>query len=265
MVETGLTWVRIGEFAWSRLEPTPGHLDFDWLDRAIAALGSAGLKIVLGTPTATPPRWMITKHPDMLATDKEGRPRKFGSRRHYCFSHSGYRDECRRIVTLLGERFGDNQHVAAWQIDNEYGCHDTAISYSNAARDAFRNWCAQRYQSPDALNQALAGHEFDTDGFLNVRFPIRIGEHMQLNDGVAGFWVEQGQDYAVSYRVPNKETLRAAAIEAIVGKHPGSVDGWCMGTVASKKPGEAPNIYQEIFSNEGWSAGVTPRRRREQH
>ena len=42
MVETGLTWVRIGEFAWSRLEPTSGQLQFEWLDRAIETLGAAG-------------------------------------------------------------------------------------------------------------------------------------------------------------------------------------------------------------------------------
>lgn len=55
MVEAGLTWVRIGEFAWSRLEPEPGRLDWGWLDRAIDVLGAAGLRVVLGTPTATPP------------------------------------------------------------------------------------------------------------------------------------------------------------------------------------------------------------------
>ena len=91
MGETGLSWVRIGEFAWSRLEPSPGQLDFEWLDRAIDVLARAGLKVVLGTPTATPPRWMLDKHPDMLPIDAEGRPRRFGSRRHYCFSHTGYR------------------------------------------------------------------------------------------------------------------------------------------------------------------------------
>lgn len=154
MAEAGLTWVRIGEFAWSRLEPVPGQLEFDWLDRAIATLGAAGLKVVLGTPTATPPRWMLDKHPDMLAVDAQGRPRKFGSRRHYCFSHPGYRAECRRIVTLLAERYGRNPHVAAWQTDNEYGCHDTIYSYSDSARRAFRDWLAQRYQSPEALNRA---------------------------------------------------------------------------------------------------------------
>ncbi|MCV6592703.1 MAG: beta-galactosidase [Silicimonas sp.] len=154
MVETGLTWVRIGEFAWSRLEPTPGAYDFDWLDRAIEVLGQAGLKVILGTPTATPPRWMLDKHPDMLAVDEEGRPRGFGSRRHYCFSHEGYLEDCRHIVTRLGERYGANPHVAAWQTDNEYGCHDTVLSYSEPARRAFRDWCAQRYQSPEALNRA---------------------------------------------------------------------------------------------------------------
>ncbi len=119
MADAGLTWVRIGEFAWSRLEPSPGMLDFDWLDAAIDTLGKAGLKVVLGTPTATPPRWMLARHPDMLAVDAEGRPRKFGSRRHYCFSHEGYKDECARIVTLLADRYGRNPYVAAWQTDNE--------------------------------------------------------------------------------------------------------------------------------------------------
>ena len=94
MVEAGLNWVRIGEFAWSRLEPTPRQYQFDWMDETIEILGQAGLKVVLGTPTATPPRWMIDRYPDMLAVDLEGRVRKFGSRRHYCFSHEGYKSEC---------------------------------------------------------------------------------------------------------------------------------------------------------------------------
>ena len=154
MVETGLTWVRIGEFAWSRIEPDPGVLDLDWLDRAIEVLGGAGLQVVLGTPTATPPRWMIARHPDMLAVDAEGRPRGFGSRRHYCFSHQGYRAECARIVEILARRYGRNTHVAAWQTDNEYGCHETTLSYSEAAAAAFRGWLAHRYGQIEGLNTA---------------------------------------------------------------------------------------------------------------
>ena len=154
MAKLGLTWVRIGEFAWSRMQPQAGTYSFDWLDRAIDTLGAAGLKVVLGTPTATPPRWMLDRYPDMLAVDREGRPRGFGSRRHYCFSHKGYLDECEQIVTALARRYGRNPHVGAWQTDNEYGCHDTTISYSKAAEAGFRDWLAQKYQSPDALNRA---------------------------------------------------------------------------------------------------------------
>ena len=154
MAEIGLTWVRIGEFAWSRMEPQPGQYDWGWLDRAIATLGAQGLKVVLGTPTATPPRWMLDRHPDMLAVDAKGQTRGFGSRRHYDFSHLGYRMECAKIVTQLAVRYGKNPHVCAWQTDNEYACHNTVHSYSPAARTAFQNWLAQRYQSIDALNRA---------------------------------------------------------------------------------------------------------------
>jgi len=166
MVATGLTWVRIGEFAWSRMEGTPDTFTWDWLDRAIDVLGRAGLKVILGTPTATPPRWMIDKYPDMLAVDAQGRTRKFGSRRHYDFSHLAYRGECRRIARLMGERYGKNPHIAAWQIDNEYDCHDTTLSYSDAARKGFQDWLAQKYQSTDALNRAWGNifwsMEYDT-------------------------------------------------------------------------------------------------------
>ncbi|SFR43780.1 beta-galactosidase [Yoonia tamlensis] len=173
MVAAGLTWVRIGEFSWAKLEPEPEKYDWAWLDRAIQTLGDAGLKVVLGTPTATPPRWMLTRHPDMLAVDRDGRPRKFGSRRHYCFSHEPYKVECAKIVGLMAERYGPNPHVAAWQTDNEYGCHDTTISYSDAARVAFQGWLAKRYGSIDQLN-ADWGNTFwsmDYPSFDDVDLP----------------------------------------------------------------------------------------------
>ena len=155
MREAGLTWVRIGEFAWSRLEPSAGDLRFDWLERAIDTLGGVGLKVVLGTPTATPPRWMVERHPDMLAVDALGRPRGFGSRRHYCHSHRGYREESCRITGLLAERFGRNPFVGAWQTDNEYGCHDTVLSWSESARREFRFWLCKRFSGDIAsLNRA---------------------------------------------------------------------------------------------------------------
>lgn len=154
MRDAGLSWVRIGEFAWGRLEPAPGQYQWDWLDRAIETLAAQGLKVVLGTPTATPPRWMLERHPDMLALDEQGRERHFGSRRHYCFSHQGYRQSAADLVERMARRYGHHKAVVAWQTDNEYGCHNTVRSYSAAARSAFRNWLKTRYVSIDQLNVA---------------------------------------------------------------------------------------------------------------
>lgn len=154
MVALGLKQVRIGEFAWSRIEPEPGTFDWSWLDRAIETLAEAGLEIVLGTPTATPPKWLVDAHPDILAHDRHGQPRRFGSRRHYCFSSQTYRRECERIVTALARRYGAHPAISAWQTDNEYGCHDTIISYSPAAQAAFRTWLKARHGTIAALNIA---------------------------------------------------------------------------------------------------------------
>jgi beta-galactosidase len=154
MVAMGLSRVRIGEFAWSRIEPEPGRYDWGWLDRAVETLHRHGLGIVMGTPTATPPKWLVDTMPDMLAIDAQGRPRTFGSRRHYCFSHRGYAQAAAGIVEAMATRYGSHPAVVAWQTDNEYGCHDTVLSYSMSARTAFRDWLGNRYQSIDALNSA---------------------------------------------------------------------------------------------------------------
>jgi len=154
MADLGLRWVRVGEFAWSRLEPEPGRLAFDWLDRAIDTLAAAGLQVVLGTPTATPPKWLVDRYPEILPVGRDGRVRGFGSRRHVCFSSPAYRDETRRIVTLLAERYGGHPGVGAWQTDNEYGCHDTVRCYCPRCRSAFQDWLQQRYGTVEALNEA---------------------------------------------------------------------------------------------------------------
>ncbi len=174
MQRIGLSHVRIGEFAWSRLEDANGVLTFDWLAEAIDVLHAHDLKVVLGTPTATPPRWMIDKYPDMLALDEHLQLRDFGSRRHYCFSHDGYLAECKRIVTQLAQAFGEHPAIVAWQTDNEYGCHETSISYSPHALAAFRQWCEHKYTTIDALNNAW-GNVFwsmEYDHFEHIGLPV---------------------------------------------------------------------------------------------
>ncbi len=154
MRETGISFVRIGEFAWSRYEPERGRFDWGWLDRAIDVLARAGLKVVLGTPTCTPPKWIVDANPDMIPVDEQGRPRGFGSRRHYTFSSQAYWEESRRIVEILTKRYGNHPAVVGWQTDNEYGCHDTILSWSRIDLLAYREWLRRTYQSTEQLNEA---------------------------------------------------------------------------------------------------------------
>ena len=153
MYKNGIRWVRIAEFAWSRIEPEPKKFDWKWLDKAVDILGNAGLKIVMCTPTATPPRWLINQMPDMLAVDQNGQKRKFGSRKHYSFSHKGYQKESQRITQAVAERYGNNSFIQAWQTDNEFGCHETTYSWCQSSLQEFRNWLQVKYQSIEKLNE----------------------------------------------------------------------------------------------------------------
>ena len=154
MRELGLSLVRIGEFAWSRIEPEPGRFDWAWLDRAVETLHAEGLGVILGTPTATPPKWLVDMYPDILAHDEHANPRRFGSRRHYCFSSQTYRREGARITEALARRYGQHPAIAMWQTDNEFGHHGSDESFSPDAHAAFRLWLERRYGTIAALNTA---------------------------------------------------------------------------------------------------------------
>lgn len=154
MRAVGISHVRIGEFAWSRIEPARDSFDYGWLDRAIDVLHEAGLKVIFGTPTATPPKWLIDECPDILPVDEQGRTRGFGSRRHYTFSSSRWWKESARIVEALARRYGSHPGIVGWQTDNEFGCHGTTMSWGEEDLRAFRDWLRRRYQSADQLNTA---------------------------------------------------------------------------------------------------------------
>lgn len=155
MAALGLTYVRIGEFAWSRFEPQQGRYDFAWFDEVIEILGQAGLKVIIGTPTATPPKWLIDAHPDILPVDTHtGHVRGFGSRRHYDFSSDVYLGHALRISKEMAKRYGANPYVVGWQTDNEIGCHDTTLSASENSKRGFQKWLQKRYGDIDALNKA---------------------------------------------------------------------------------------------------------------
>ena len=212
MRDAGIRYVRIAEFAWSRIEPRPDSFDWVWLDRAIDVLAGADLCIILGTPTACPPKWLVDAYPDILAADRDGRPRGFGSRRHYCFSCRTYREQSRRIVAALAERYAEHPAIHAWQTDNEYGCHDTVLSYSEAARDAFRTWLAAKYVNVEALNKAW-GNVFwsmEYGSFDEVELP-----NLTVTEANPAHWLDFrrfSSDQVVAFNREQVDVLREAGV-----------------------------------------------------
>ncbi len=55
--QSGINTVRMGEFAWSRMEPKEGVYTFQWLVDIVNDLGESGIDTILCTPTACPPAW----------------------------------------------------------------------------------------------------------------------------------------------------------------------------------------------------------------
>jgi len=149
MQEAGINVVRLAEFAWALLEPEDGRFDFEWLDRAINVLARRQIKIVLGTPSATPPPWLWQKIPDSALVDENGTPREYGSRREYSPTHSDYRAHAVRIARAMAQHYAANSQVIGWQIDNEFGDR----CYAPGTRLAFQNWLKERYGSLETLNE----------------------------------------------------------------------------------------------------------------
>jgi len=173
MREAGLTVARLAEFAWSTLEPAEGEFHFDWLDRAISALASAGIATVLGTPTAAPPAWLVQQYPDLLALDESGRRVQFGNRCHYCVNSPEFHRATRRIVSAMAERLGSNPNVIGWQLGNEYN----RVCYCDRCRDLFQRYLAEKFGSLDALNHHWATRYWSQTYSAWEQIPIPIGPH----------------------------------------------------------------------------------------
>lgn len=172
MREGNFNTVRMGEFAWHLFEKKEGEFDFSLLDEAIELLAKHGIKTILGTPTAAPPKWLVNKY-DVLQRDRYGRIRAWGSRRACCANSPEYRERSRIIVEKMAEHYSDNPNVIGWQIDNEFGCHSSTRCYCENCRREFGRWLSERYSSIEELNKkwGTAFWSLDFDGFDDIILP----------------------------------------------------------------------------------------------
>jgi len=133
----GFEFTHFAEFAWAKLQPTPKKkFNFDWLDKSIALANKFGLKVILCTPTATPPAWLASKNPNLMVVNESGIKAEHGTRSQFSWSSSLYRKHAKGIITALGARYGQDSRVWGWQLDNEPSHYGT-VDYSKSARKRF--------------------------------------------------------------------------------------------------------------------------------
>ncbi|MDD3278304.1 MAG: beta-galactosidase [Lachnospiraceae bacterium] len=153
MLEAGISTIRIAEFAWSKFEPLEGEFTFAFFDEFLELCRKTGMKVIMGTPTATPPAWLTSKYPEVLNRRIDGTVMEHGGRRHYNYNAPIYQELCARIVTKLGEHYGQHPAIVGWQIDNEINC-EVNVFYSAADTAAFRKFLQDTYGTLEELNQA---------------------------------------------------------------------------------------------------------------
>jgi beta-galactosidase len=152
MQAAGFNLVRMGEFAWIRMEPNDGKFDFAWLDQAVETLARHGIRSLLGTPTASPPKWLLDRHDDIYQIMVDGRRRDFGRRRNYCPNNENYRQHTARIVIALAEHFKNNPNVVGYQIDNEFMAEQPQC-YCETCQKKFQTWLRAKYGTIGELNR----------------------------------------------------------------------------------------------------------------
>ena len=151
MKEAGISVVRMGESTWSLWEPSDGVFEYAWMDRVVDAMGKAGIKVIMGTPTYSMPTWMAKAHPEFYARPLGGASIGYGMRQNMDTDNPKFRFYAERVITNLVSHYRDNPAVIGWQIDNETG------SYGASNEDVFSgfvNHLKKKFGTIDALNKA---------------------------------------------------------------------------------------------------------------
>ena len=169
MREAGCNIMRIGEFAWGAMEPSEGIFTFDWLHEVVDKLHAAGIKVIMCTPSATPPQWLVNKYEEVLAMNDMGVRSQHGARRHTCPNSPTGREYNRRINVAMAKEFGNDPAIIGWQIDNELHFFEGKGCSCPICKSRFKDYLRSKYSSIGELNEkwgmsrwSLTYDSFDT-------------------------------------------------------------------------------------------------------
>ncbi|MEG1291962.1 MAG: beta-galactosidase [Lachnospiraceae bacterium] len=185
-------------FSWALLQPGENTYDFTKLDKMMELAKNHSMKVCLATSTGAHPAWMARKYPEVLRTNVNGIPRKFGGRHNSCPNSLVYRKYSVKLAEKLAERYQGYDNIIAWHISNEYG----GECYCDHCQKAFRVWLKEKYQTIEELNRvwdtAFWGHTFYD--WEEVVLPDLRSEHFDDDKTMA-------QGISLDYRRFNSDSI----------------------------------------------------------
>jgi beta-galactosidase len=202
MEQAGIRFTRIGEFAWSRMEPSEGKYDLEWLEHAVRAAEKHHIAIVLGTPSAAPPAWLTSKYPETLRTKEDGQKDQHGNRQQFNWSNAKYRELATAVATEMAKKFGHDANVIGWQIDNEYA----EESYDAGTKGQFQDWVKARYGTLENLNTRWTTNYWSETYTDWSQIPIQV---KYGNPGLLLSWKRFVSDTWRSYQKCQLDAIRA--------------------------------------------------------
>lgn len=200
----------VNVFSWAKIQPSEEQYDFTELDEIIEMLSRENYDIVLATSTAALPAWLVKKYPEVARTDYEGRHHKFGQRHNACPNSLVYQKYAEKLASKLAQRYGENEHVVCWHINNEYG----GECYCENCEKEFRVWLRNKYKTIEALNKAwnleFWGHTiYDWDEVvLPNALSEGIGEDKTAFAGISIDYRRFNSDSILNNYIMEREAIR---------------------------------------------------------
>ena len=150
MKEANCNEMTMGIFSWDTLEPEEGVFDFSLLDERLDSIYKNGGRVILATPSASHPRWMNEKYPEIMAMNNLGIRHEYHDRVWQCLRSPIFQEKVRIIDEKLAERYADHPAVIGWHLNNEYRAQNC---YCPECRRQFREWVRNKYENDlDKLN-----------------------------------------------------------------------------------------------------------------
>ncbi len=226
MRELGFNTVRVGEFAWARFEPEPGHYDTGWMLRAIDLAHAAGIGVIMCTPTAGPPAWLLHAQPDLGFVDSTGYRHGIGGRQAADYCHPDFQAHSRRITTVIAKAFGRHPALVGWQTDNELRGHQK-LSLSPSALSGWHRWLEQRYNTVDQLNATWGTQVWSNHyhSFAQVPGPHPLPNYCHHHSLLIDYRRYMNA-VAVEFQRQQVDIIRAHSSAPITHNSEDSVDEW---------------------------------------